>query len=71
VPHFRVVFPAEYRGAAHVASAGRYYVTWPGEPEVELKNIVDIEPRFPVGGPVEVEVTYLATMAIEYGEVPA
>jgi hypothetical protein len=66
-PHFRVVYPANFRGQKHSALRGYVYVTWPDRDEEELlRGVRMIQTTEAADDAFEIQVTFVGSCEIQY-----
>jgi hypothetical protein len=65
-PHFRIVYPADFRGMKHAALQGKVYVTWPDRDEEAFGSVRMIQTIEAADGAFEIQVTFIGSCEIEY-----
>jgi hypothetical protein len=65
-PHFRIEFPARFRGQKHAIWPGRVFVTFPELGEVELPRVTDVQLGDGDNGIWEITLTFVASAEVAY-----
>ena len=65
-PHFRIVYPARFRGQKHMAASGKIYVTFPGMTEFEFPAVRGVDVHDHVDSALEVTLNVVASCEIQY-----
>ena len=65
-PHLRLVVPEDFKGHKAAGRMTRVYLTLPGFEEVELNTVRNVEPLFPIDGPMSVSLDWVGTCEVVY-----